>query len=100
MAASTSVSERATLRTVILLRKSDKLKLQRMARKQNVSSAEIVRRFIRLGDQLLRSEQEEEVLGAALKMMAAAVGEANASLSRSIDRLDELHHSLAPDAAR
>ena len=100
MAAPTSISERATHRTVVLLGKSDKLKLERMARKQKVSSAEIVRRFIRSGDQLLRSEQEEEVIGAALKMIAAAVSEANASLSRSVDRLDELHQSLAPESAR
>ena len=100
MAASHPTSERATQRTVILLGKSDKLKLERMARRQKVSSAEIVRRLIRSGDQLLRSEQEQEVIGAALKMIAAAVFEANASLSRSIDRLDELHQSLAPGAAR
>ena len=100
MPISSPISERSTHRTVILLGKSDKLKLERMARKQKVSSAEIVRRFIRSGDQLLRSEQEEEVIGAALKMIAAAVSEANASLSRSIDTLDELHKNLASASAR
>lgn len=99
MAASNPLPERSTQRTVILLGKSDKLKLERMARKQKVSSAEIVRRFIRSGDQLLRSEQEEEVIGAALKMIGEAVSEANASLSRSIDKLDRLHQSLAPKSA-
>lgn len=100
MAASNPLSERSTHRTVILLGKSDKLKLERMARKQKVSSAEIVRRFIRSGDHLLQSEQEEEVIAAALKMIGQAVSEANASLSRSIDTLDKLHQSLAPESAR
>lgn len=98
MAASTPIPERSTHRTVILLGKSDKLKLERMARKQKVSSAEIVRRFIRSGDQLLRTEQEEEVIGAALNLISAAVADANASLSRSIEKLDKLHTTLAQES--
>lgn len=92
---STSPSpERATYRTVILLRRSEKAKLERLALKEKISSAEVIRRFIRHGDSLFHNKQEEEIIEAALKIISAAVSEANESMVRTIDRLDQVHLEL------
>jgi hypothetical protein len=95
MANSTASAERATHRTVILLHRSDKAKLERLASKEKISSAEVIRRFIRHGDALFRNKQEEEVIEAALKMISTAVSETNASLTRTMEKLDHLHDELA-----
>jgi hypothetical protein len=90
-----ATSERATYRTVLLLRKSEKLKLERLASKEKVSTAEVIRRFIRHGDSLFKNKHEEEVIEAALKMISVAVSEANQSLTRTIDKLYRLHLELS-----
>jgi ABC-type transporter Mla subunit MlaD len=95
MASSASSPERATHRTVILLHQSDKAKLERLASKEKISSAEVIRRFIRHGEALFRNKQEEQVIEAALKMISTAVSDTNASLSRTMDKLDQLHAELA-----
>jgi hypothetical protein len=87
--------ERPTQRTVILLRPSDKRKLERMASRAKISSAEVIRRFIRQGDALLRNQQEEEAIELALKLISVAVSEANQSMTRTIGKLDQLHTELA-----
>ena len=94
MASSATSSDRATYRTVILLRRSEKAKLERLASAEKISSAEVIRRFIRHGDALFKNKQEEEVIEAALKIISAAVSEANQSLTQTIDRLDRLHLEL------
>ena len=69
----TSLSpERATYRTVVLLRRSEKAKLERLALKEKISSAEVIRRFIRNGDSLFKNKQEEEIIEAALKIISAS----------------------------
>jgi len=98
MATSTASSERATYRTVVLLRRSEKLKLERLASKEKVSSAEVIRRFIRSGEAILKSQQEEELIEAALKIISKAVTEANESLCRTMDRMDQLHLELSKRA--
>ncbi|MDP9049364.1 MAG: hypothetical protein M3O31_01375 [Acidobacteriota bacterium] len=95
MANTAASPERATHRTVILLRRSDKAKLERLASKEKISSAEVIRRFIRHGDALFRNQQEEQVIEAALKIISTAVADTNASLTRTIDKLDKLHEDLA-----
>jgi RNA polymerase-interacting CarD/CdnL/TRCF family regulator len=95
MANSPASPERATHRTVILLHRSDKAKLERLASKEKISSAEVIRRFIRHGDALFRNQQEEQVIEAALKIISTAVVDTNASLTRTIDKLDKLHEDLA-----
>ena len=55
----------------------------------------MIRRFIRHGDALFRNKQEEEVIEAALKMISTAVSETNASLTRTMEKLDALHEELA-----
>jgi RNA polymerase-interacting CarD/CdnL/TRCF family regulator len=95
MARATTSPERATHRTVILLHRRDKAKLERLAAKEKISSAEVIRRFIRHGDSLFRNKQEEEVVEAALKIISTAVSEANESLTQTIGKLDKLHLELA-----
>ncbi len=95
MANAASSSERATYRTVVLLRRTEKLKLERLASKEKVSTGEVIRRFIQQGDSLFKDKQEEEVIEAALRMISEAVAGANESLTRTIDRLDQLHLELA-----
>jgi hypothetical protein len=94
MAGSAASTERATHRTVILLRRSEKIKLERLASEENVSSAEVIRRFIQHGASLLKNKQEEEIIEAALKIISKAAAEANESLTRTIDKLDKLHVEL------
>ena len=95
MASSTSSPERATHRTVILLHRSDKAKLERLAAEEKLTTAEVIRRFIQHGDAIFKNQQEEQVIEAALKMISTAVSEANDSMTRTIGRLDELHLELA-----
>ncbi len=87
-------SERATYRTVVLLRRSEKLKLERLAAKQEISSAEVLRRFIRHGGSIAKDKQEEELIEVALKLISKAAKEANESMARTIEQLDELHAEL------
>jgi dephospho-CoA kinase len=94
MATSSTSSDRATYRTVVLLRRSEKLKLERLASREKVSSAEVIRRFIRSGEEMLELQKDEEIISAAMKIIAAAVSEANQSLCRTIDRIDQLHLEL------
>ena len=94
MATSSTSSDRATYRTVVLLHRSEKLKLQDIAYREKVSSGEVIRRFIRSGDTILQREKDDEVIAAAMKIISQAVTEANESMCRTIDRLDELHLEL------
>jgi len=94
MAPSAISSDRATYRTVVLLRRSEKLKLERLASKEKISSAEVIRRFIQHGESLFKSKQDEEVIEAALKIISAAVSETNKSMTQTIHRLDQLHMEL------
>ena len=95
MATANSTAERATFRTVVLLRRSEKIKLERLASKEKISCAEVIRRFIRHGDVLLKKKQEEEVVAAALKIISTAVTDTNKSLTNTMDKLDRLHAELA-----
>ena len=94
MANSTASVERATHRTVVLLRQSEKAKLERIASRQKISSAEVIRRFIRHGDALLASKQEEETIEAALKLISTAAREANESMMLTMEKVDRLHEEL------
>jgi dephospho-CoA kinase len=93
--ATSATAERATYRTVLLLRRTEKLKLERLASREKVSTAEVIRRFIRHGDALLRDKRDDEVIEAALKIISTAMSEANESLTQTIDKLDRLHLELA-----
>jgi hypothetical protein len=94
MANSVASAERATYRTVVLLRRSEKMKLERLASKEKISSGEVIRRFIERGEALLRNKQEEEVIEAALKLISTAAKEANQSMVRTMEKVDRLHEEL------
>jgi hypothetical protein len=98
MAQALKQTERPTHRTVVLLRRSEKLKLERIASHEKVSSAEVIRRFIGFNDSL--PGEEARLMEAALKIMSNAVAEANASLVKTNARLDKLHHELKKRAIR
>ena len=89
-----STQERATHRTVILLRPSEKQQLDRLAAEENISSAEVIRRLIREGDSLFKDRHEEEVVRAALSIISTAAREANESMSRTMAKVDKLHSEL------
>jgi len=92
MARTAKPVERPTHRTVILLRRSDKLKLASLASRGKVSSAEVIRRFIESHDSI--PADEESLMESALKIMSDAISEANASLVRTNRKLDKLHREL------
>jgi hypothetical protein len=94
MASSAPSTERATYRTVVLLRKSEKLTLERLAANQNISSAEVLRRLIREGDSFFQDKHEEEVILASLNLISTAAREANESMARTMARVDKLHEEL------
>jgi len=70
------------------------LKLESLASQENISSGEVIRRFIQSGDTILQREKDEEVIEAALKIISQAVTEANESMCRTIEKLDQLHLEL------
>jgi hypothetical protein len=86
--------ERATYRTVVLLRRSEKQQLERLAAKENISSAEVIRRFIREGEELLKAKQEEEMVEAVLKLISTAAREASESMVRTMDKVDRFHAEI------
>ncbi len=94
MARSAATPERATHRTVILLRASEKQQLERLAAKENISSAEVIRRFIRDGEELLKAKQEEEMVEAVLKLISTAAREASESMVRTMEKVDRYHEEI------
>ena len=94
MATSVTLPERASHRTVILLRPSEKQKLERIASEEKLTTAEVIRRFIQHGDTILKNQKEEQLLEAALDIISVAVKEANKSMSRTMAKVDQLHAEL------
>jgi hypothetical protein len=86
--------ERATYRTVVLLRRSEKMTLERLASKEKISSGEVIRRFIERGEAMLGNKQEEEMIGAALKLISTAAQEANESMIHTMEKVDRLHKEI------
>ena len=92
-------SERANSRTVVLLRDSDRKKLEKLAAKEKVSSGEIIRRSLDTYKSLearIRKEEEEKMMESTLVMLLDALEGANRSLNNTCNRLDELHLQLNP----
>ncbi len=86
--------ERATHRTVVLLRPSEKVQLERLAAKENISSAEVIRRFIRDGEELLKTKQEEAMVEAVLRLISTAAREASESMARTMEKVDRYHEEI------
>lgn len=97
MANTAKSTERASNRTVVLLRPSDRVKLQQLAARDNVSSGEVIRRSLgsyeTLSDQV-RVEEENKLMAATLALMSEAISEANRSIARTNAKLDKLHQVL------
>ncbi len=86
--------ERAPFRTVILLRKCEKLQFERLAAKEKISPAKVLRRFIREGDSSCKNKQENEVIEATWTMISTAARKVSNSMTRTIAKVDKLHHEL------
>jgi hypothetical protein len=96
----TEKSERANSRTVVLLRDSDRKKLEKLAAKEKVSSGEIIRRSLdsyKTLEARIRKEEEEKMMESTLAMLLEALESANQSLENTCKRLDELHLQLNPN---
>lgn len=97
--ATTAKSERANSRTVVLLRASDRKKLEKLAAKEKVSSGEIIRRSLDSYSTLearIRKEEEEKMMESTLAVLMEALEGANRSLENACKRLDDLHLQLNP----
>jgi hypothetical protein len=70
------------------------MKLERLASKENISSGEVIRRFIRNGKALPGNKQEEEMIEAALKLISTSAREASESMVRTMEKVDRLHEEL------
>lgn len=99
----TAKHERANSRTVVLLRDSDRRKLEKLAAKEKVSSGEIIRRSLdsyKTLEARIRKEEEEKMMEATLVMLMDALEGANRSLDSTCKKLDELHLQLNPQDIR
>lgn len=99
----TAKSDRANSRTVVLLRTSDRKKLQGLAAKEKVSAGEIIRRSLDSYESLearIRKEEEEKMMESTLALLMDALKDANRSLESTARRLDDLHLQLNPRDAR
>ena len=91
--------ERANSRTVVLLRDSDRRKLEKLAAREKVSSGEIIRRSLdsyKTLEARIRKEEEEKMMESTLAILLDALEGANRSLENTCKRLDELHLQLNP----
>jgi hypothetical protein len=66
----------------------------RLAARENISSAEVLRRLIREGESVLSNRAEEAMMEAALKVISQAAKEANESMARTFAKVDRLHEEL------
>ena len=101
--AAPSKSERANSRTVVLLRDSDRRKLEKLASKEKVSSGEIIRRSLNSYSSIesrVRKEEEEKLMEATLAMLIESLAEANRSMEHTCRKLDDLHLQLHPSPAQ
>lgn len=95
--------ERANSRTVVLLRDSDRRKLEKLAAREKVSSGEIIRRSLdsyKTLEARIRRDEQEKMMESTLAMLTEALEEANRSLENASRRLDDLHLQLNPAAAQ
>ena len=94
--ATTAKAER-TQRTVVLLGEKERRDLERLARKEKVSSGEIIRRSLgsyKSIESRIRREQEEALMKTALIMLSEAFKGANEAVEKTCARLDTLHLEL------
>jgi RNA polymerase-interacting CarD/CdnL/TRCF family regulator len=84
-------------RVVILLRKSERRYVEKLAASENVSTGEIFRRSLETYQTIenrLRKQQEEEMLRSAITMLDSALSGVNESIAETCRKLDRLHLEL------
>jgi hypothetical protein len=84
----TATKQNASARMVVLLRPSEKLRLQRLARKERVSAAEIIRRSLAVYEEL---EGEENTK--LLAEMSSALDKTHEAIQQSLAAIDGLRTS-------
>ena len=97
MARAARKSEAINDRVVILLRKSERRRVEKLAAAENVSTGEIFRRSLKTYQSIenrLRKQQEEELLTGAISMLDSALSGVNESIAATCDKLDDLHLEL------
>lgn len=90
-------SEPADTRLVLLIRKSERKRIERLAKTENVSMAEIVRRSLGTYESIeskLRKQHEEDLMKAAVQMLEGTLASANESIAETCEKLDKLHLEL------
>ena len=84
-------------RLVVLLRKSERQRLEQLAAAENVSAAEIVRRSLGTYETIearVRKQHEEELLESAIAMLNSELTVVNESIENTCRKLDALHLKL------
>ncbi len=90
-----------TSRTVVLLRPSDKKKLQRLARAESVSSGEILRRSLHAYNPDVPQQKDEEIgvmvaeMNKALDAALKAVRSARSDVAQNIRKVQQLRAKRA-----
>ncbi len=81
-------------RLVVLLRKSERQRLEQLAAAEDVSAAEIVRRSLGTYETIearVRKQNEEELLESAVAMLNNELTVVNKSIENTCTKLDALH---------
>jgi len=97
MATAATKLEPADTRLVLLIRKSERRRIEKLARAENVSIAEIVRRSLATYESIestLRKRHEEELMKATIEMLEAALTSVNESMAATFEKMDALHLEL------
>jgi RNA polymerase-interacting CarD/CdnL/TRCF family regulator len=84
-------------RLVVLLRKSERRRLEQLAAAEHVSAAEIVRRSLGTYETIearIRKQHEEELLESAVAMLSRELASVNESIEHTCEKLDALHLKL------
>ncbi len=87
----TATHNHATYRTVVLLRSSEKKRLEKLARQEKVSSSEIVRRSIQAYESSSSKEQQE---------VQSLVAEMNTALDKALEAVRSARTEVAENIAQ
>jgi hypothetical protein len=89
-------NEPADSRLVLLIRKTERKRIEKLARAENVSIA-IVRRSLGTYQSIaatLRKQHEEDMMKSTIRMLEEALSSVNESIAVTCEKLDRLHLEL------
>jgi hypothetical protein len=95
--ATASKTEPTDTRLVLLIRKSERRRIEKLARTENVSVAEIVRRSIGTYQSIeanVRKQHEEQLMKSTIQMLEDTLATVNESIVKTCKKLDTLHVEL------